>query len=58
MGSHPNRSNKKDPHYEGLFVNGALNSLISEPQPIEIFSILDTEECQILHRRIEKLLAA
>lgn len=49
---------KKDPHSEGLFVNGALNGMISEPQPHEIFFIMDTEESQILYRRMEKLLAA
>ena len=38
--------------------NGALNGLISEPQQPDIFSIMDTEECQFLYGRIEKLLAA
>ena len=50
-------SNKKAP--EGAeFKNGALNGLISEPQQPDIFSIMDTEECQFLYGRIEKLLAA
>ena len=38
--------------------NGALNGLISEPHKPNIFSIIEDEECQILYRRIEKLLAA
>ena len=58
MGSHPHHSNKKDlGKYQSLFY-GALNGLISEPQQPDIFSIIDTEECQFLYGRIEKLLAA
>lgn len=48
---------KKDPHSEGLFVNGALNGTISEPDN-NVFNIFDTAECQAIFRRIEKLLAA
>jgi len=49
---------KKDLINRSFFVNGALNGLISEPQQPDIFSIMDTEECQFLYGRIEKLLAA
>lgn len=37
--------------------NGALNGTISEPHR-QIFYIIDTDECQAICRKIEKLLAA
>ncbi len=49
--------NKKAPEGANL-LNGAPDGMISEPNERDIFSILEDEECQILFRKIEKLLAA
>ena len=48
---------EKEPANETLFVNGAPDGMISEPD-FEIFSIIDTEETALLLRRVEKLIAA